>query len=54
MGLVAPETRSLLLQGEAKKNFSKMNEQHGNLYENKGPLWKTRPQSGNVPENKGS
>ena len=34
--------------------FSKMNERRGNVYENKGPLWKTRAGSGNVAENKGS
>jgi hypothetical protein len=32
----------------------KLNEQSGNVYENKGPLWKTRKQSGNVIENKHS
>jgi hypothetical protein len=43
-----------VIAGEEKKNSSKMNEQRGNVYENKGPLWKTRCQSGNVSENKGS
>ena len=31
---------------------SKMNEQSGNVYENKGPLWKTRRLSWDVYENK--
>jgi hypothetical protein len=30
-----------------------VNEQSGNLIENKGPLWKTEGLSGNVTENKG-
>jgi hypothetical protein len=30
-----------VIAGETKKNSSKMNEQRGNVYENKGPLWKT-------------
>jgi len=32
----------------------KMNEQCGNVYENKGPLWKTRAGSWNVYENTGT
>jgi hypothetical protein len=32
----------------------KLNELSGNVYENKGPLWKTRRQSWNVHENKGT
>jgi hypothetical protein len=32
---------------------SKMNERTGNVYENKGSLWKTRERSANVYENKG-
>jgi hypothetical protein len=40
--------------GEARKNSLKLTEQRGNLYENKGPLWKTGWQSGNVVENKGT
>jgi hypothetical protein len=40
--------------GERKKNSLKLNEQRGNVYENKGPLWKTDWQSGNVTENKAS
>jgi hypothetical protein len=31
-----------------------LTEQCGDVYENKGPLWKTGGQSGNVSENKGS
>jgi hypothetical protein len=41
-------------RGEAKKNSSKLTEQCGNVYENKGPLWKTPGLSGNVYENTGS
>jgi hypothetical protein len=40
--------------GEPKKNSSKMNELSGDVYENKGPLWKTSGLSRNVYENKGS
>jgi hypothetical protein len=39
---------------ERKENSSKVNEQRGNVYENKGPLWKTGWQGGNVIENKAS
>src|SRR5208337_4186206 len=38
---------------EAVKDL-KLNEQCGNVTENKGPLWKTRRQGGNVIENKAS
>ena len=38
---------------EAVENL-KLNEQCGNVIENKGPLWKTREASGNVIENKAS
>jgi hypothetical protein len=31
-----------------------MNDRCGDVYENKGPLWKTGRQSGNVIENKGT
>jgi hypothetical protein len=31
---------------------SKFKEQSGNVYENKGPLWKTRERSWNLIENK--
>jgi hypothetical protein len=30
-----------VLGREKKNNFLKMNEQYGNVIENKGPLWKT-------------
>jgi hypothetical protein len=39
---------------EAMKNSSKLNERSGNVYENKGPLWKTARRSWNVVENKGT
>jgi len=39
---------------ETKKEFLKMKEQSGNVYENKGPLWKTGWQSGNLIESKGT
>jgi hypothetical protein len=39
---------------ERKKEFLKMNDRRGNVYENKGPLWKTGSQSGNLIENKGA
>jgi hypothetical protein len=48
----APDKESVLA-GEAKKNSLKLNERRGNVYENKGPLWKTRRLSRNVYENKG-
>ena len=35
-------------------DFEKLNELRGNVYENKGPLWKTRGLSRNVIENKDS
>jgi hypothetical protein len=37
-----------------RKMTLKSNERSGNVYENKGPLWKTRQRSGNVYENKGT
>jgi hypothetical protein len=49
--LAAPQANSLASQAEAKKNSSKLNERTGNVYENKGALWKTRKRSGNVYEN---
>jgi hypothetical protein len=49
----APDKKSFLA-GEAKKNSSKLNGRSGNVYENKGSLWKTRGLSRNVYENKGS
>ena len=41
-----------VVAAEAKKNSSKLNERSGNVYENKGPLWKTRGRSRNVYEKK--
>jgi hypothetical protein len=40
--------------GSNFKNYLKMNERRGNVYENKGRLLKTRERSGNVHENKGT
>jgi hypothetical protein len=51
-GLAAPLTRSLSPGQEQQKDFSKSKEQTGNVYENTGPLWKTRGRSWNVYENK--
>ena len=39
---------------EARKNSSKMNDRRGNVYENKGPQWKTCARGWNVIENKDS
>jgi hypothetical protein len=36
----------------SKKDSSKLNDRRGNVYENKGTLWKTRRRSWNVYENK--
>jgi hypothetical protein len=36
-----------------EKEFFFLIEQHGDVIENKGPLWKTLGLSGNVYENKG-
>jgi hypothetical protein len=44
-------TKSLSLEGETKKDFSKLNERTGNVSENKGPLWKTGGRSWYVYEN---
>jgi hypothetical protein len=49
----ATDTKSAIWP-EARKNSSKLNELLGNVYENKGPLWKTWSRSGNVTENKGT
>ncbi len=46
-------TASPFSEEREKSNSLKMNEQCGDVYENKGPLWKTGWQSGNVIENKG-
>jgi hypothetical protein len=40
--------------GGAKKNSQKLNERPTKVYENKGPVWKNLPESGNVIENKGT
>jgi hypothetical protein len=40
--LAMHQTRSRFLQGKQERILQKMNEQRGNVYENKGPLWKTR------------
>jgi hypothetical protein len=37
---------------ESKKESSELNERRTNVYENKGPVWKTFPQGANVYENK--
>jgi hypothetical protein len=39
---------------EAKNNSSKMNELSGDVFENKGPLWKTQRLSRNVYKKTGS
>jgi hypothetical protein len=41
-------------EGKGKLVNSKKNDQCCNVYENKGPLWKTGGKSGNVYENKAS
>ena len=40
--------------GKKEKNFLKMRDQCGYVYENKGSEFHERGQSGNVAENKGS
>jgi hypothetical protein len=39
---------------KARENSLKLEERSGNVYDNKGPLWKTRGRSWNVVENKGT
>jgi hypothetical protein len=39
---------------EGEKHSQKMEEQNRNLYENKGPVFRSRIESGNVTENKDS
>jgi hypothetical protein len=34
------------MAGRATENSSKLNEKPGNVYENKGPLWKTQGEAG--------
>jgi hypothetical protein len=53
-GLAAPWTRSLSLEREQEESSSKLNERTGNVYENKGALWRSLERSGNVYENKGT
>jgi len=43
-----------VVAGEAKRNSSKLTGRRGNLYEKKGPMWKTWPRSWNVYENTGT
>jgi hypothetical protein len=40
--LAVHQTRSRSSQGKQERILQKMNEQRGKVYENKGPLWKTR------------
>jgi hypothetical protein len=50
---LATDNKSMV-GGKAKKEFLKMTERSLNVYENKGPLWKTRERSWNVYENTGT
>jgi hypothetical protein len=43
-----------VVAGGAKENSSKLNERRGNVYENKGALWKIRGRNWNVYENTGT
>jgi hypothetical protein len=52
--LAALRKKSLPSEGEAGKEFLKLTERSGNVYENKGPLWKSRARSWNLYENKGA
>ena len=54
IGEVAPRTESSSLHGKQVNDSTKKTERTGNVYENKGPLWKTWERPGNVYENKGS
>jgi hypothetical protein len=47
-------TRSLFTEEEPGKNSLKMKKRRGNVYENKGPVFRSPEGSGNVIENKGS
>ena len=49
----ATDKKSILAR-QAKKDFLKLTERHGNVYESKGPLWKTWGRTGNVYQNKDS
>jgi hypothetical protein len=47
LSVVPREMDNMLLPtGEEKAKWSKMNERSGNVYENKGPLWKTGEEAG--------
>jgi hypothetical protein len=46
---MSPPTRK-----EKTSKFKKVNERGGNIYENKGPVFHSPRQSGNVKENKAS
>ena len=50
----ARQTKGLSSERETRNSSSKSNDQSVNVYENKGPLWKTWAQSCNVIENKGT
>jgi hypothetical protein len=47
-------TRSPFAEEEKRKNSLKLKELRGNVYENKGPAFRSPGRSGNVIENKGS
>jgi hypothetical protein len=53
MGSPATDKKSAVT-GEAKENSPKLTDRRGNLYENKGPPWKSWPRSWNVYENTGT
>jgi hypothetical protein len=42
------------MSAELKVGATKLTERTGNIYENKGSLWKTKRRSGDVIENKGT
>jgi hypothetical protein len=50
----AARTTSPSSQGKEEKNSLKLSDQCGNVFENKGRLWKTWGRTGNVIENKGT
>ena len=47
------DTKSVIRSGMTE-HASKLTERSGNVYENKGTVWKEPEQSGNVIENKGT
>lgn len=53
-GIPATDKKSLIAGEARKEGSSKLAERHANVYENKGPLWKTQERSLNVFENKGT